>query len=191
MSWDAVEATGWDHTEEVEPEIIQLGPSQVHIAGGWTRFTKTNEPIVSTRVTYIVTKVGKKWGIQSRFAVDAGAGGEAEAAAGHVARGYLADWNGQRFAEAAAWLNYPAVQVHPGRIVAWASPEDHAEWLRVQPWREITLTSTRAIQSGANACSLALTLAEGGEPVESLILVTRRDGHWGFQAESTLEPAAT
>ena len=45
MSWDAVDATGWDHTVEVEPEIVHSGPSRVHIAGGWTRFTKANLPV--------------------------------------------------------------------------------------------------------------------------------------------------
>ena len=86
MSWDAVDATGWDHTVEVEPEIVHSGPSRVHIAGGWTRFTKANQPILSTRVTYIVTKLQDDWAIQSRFAVDGGDGNEAEAASERVAR---------------------------------------------------------------------------------------------------------
>lgn len=108
-----------------------------------------------------------------------------------MASAYLDDWNARRFTEAAAWLNYPAVQIHPGRIVAWDNQTAHADWLQAQPWRTISLTSTRVIQSGANACSLALTLTENSSSFESLILVTSRRGHWGFQAESTLERDVT
>ena len=83
------------------------------------------------------------------------------------------------------------MQVHPGRIVTWNDLAAHTDWLQAQPWRTISLASTRVVQSGANACSLALTLAENGTSFESLILVTRRDGHWGFQGESTMEREVT
>jgi hypothetical protein len=51
MSWNAVEATGWDRSVEQEPEIVHAGDSRIHIAGGWTRLTKDNTPILSSHVT--------------------------------------------------------------------------------------------------------------------------------------------
>jgi len=190
MSWHAVEATGWDHSVEREPVIVHEGADCVHIAGGWTRYTKEEEPILSTFVTYVVTRIGDSWGIQSRFAVDPGPGGLSDEhvdTAIAVVRQYLADWNEKRFSDAATRLNYPAVQVHPGRLVAWESPDEHQAWMAVQPWRAIALAGAREVQAGPTAVNLALTLADAGKERESLVLVTRRDGHWGFQAESTIQ----
>lgn len=190
MSWNAVEATGWDHSVEQEPEIVHAGEDRFHIAGGWTRFTKENDPILSTYVTYVVTRVGGSWGIQSRFAVDPGPGGLSDERVGvatDVVRQYLAEWNEKRFSDAATQLNFPAVQVHPGRLVVWNSAAEHRSWMEGQPWREITLVEARSIQAGPSAVNLAITLTEGGRRREALVLVTLRDGHWGVQAESTVE----
>jgi len=86
MSWNAVEATGWDHSVEREPEIVHAGADRFHIAGGWTRYTKENAPILSTYVTYVVTRIGASWGIQSRFAVDPGPAGLSDRARGNCDR---------------------------------------------------------------------------------------------------------
>jgi hypothetical protein len=190
MSWNAVEATGWDHSVEQEPEIVHAGDSRVHIAGGWTRYTKDNEPILSSYVTYVVTRLGDSWGIQSRFAVDPGPAGLSDEHVGTaigLVRQYIADWNEKRFSDAATQLNFPAVQVHPGRLVVWNSAEEHRSWLEAQPRREITLVKARSIQAGPSAVNLALSLAEDGREIETLVLVTLREGHWGFQAESAIE----
>lgn len=190
MSWNAVEATGWDHSVEHEPEIVHSGEDRFHIAGGWTRFTKENDPILSTYVTYVVTRVGGSWGIQSRFAVDPGPGGLSDEHIGvatDVVRQYFADWNEKRFSDAATQLNFPAVQVHPGHLVVWNSAVEHRSWMEGQPWHEITLVEAHSIQAGPFAVNLAITLTEGGRRREALVLVTLRDGHWGVQAESTVE----
>ncbi len=193
MSWNPVEATGWDHSTEHEPEIVHTGDSRFHIAGGWTRYTKDDEPILSSYVTYVVTRLGDSWGIQSRFAVDPGPAGlsnEHVGAAVETVRRYLASWNAKRYTDAVQFLNYPAVQVHPGRLVVWSSEAEHRAWLDGQPWRPIMLVEARSVQAGPSAVNLALRLSDGGRESNSLVLVTERHGHWGFQAESTIEPAS-
>lgn len=190
MSWNAVEATGWDRSVEREPEIVHAGARCAHIAGGWTRYTKDNEPILSTFVTYVLTSVEGTWGVQARFAVDPGPSGltseHAETAVA-VVRRYLDCWNAGRFAEAAKGLNYPAVQVHPGQLVVWRSEAEHAAWLAGRPRREVGITGARVVQAGPTAVNLSLRLSDDGREVDTLVLVTLRDGHWGFQAESTIE----
>lgn len=190
MSWGAVEATGWDHSVEIPPEVIHEGQDRVHIAGGWTRYTKENEPIISSFVTYVITRIGDSWGIQSRFAVDPGPAGlsaEHVGTAEAVIRSYLTAWNEKRFHDATGELNYPAVQVYPGRVVSWHSSDEHLTWLVAQPWRKIGLAEIRPVQAGPSAVNFALTLTEDGRESQALVLVTLREGHWGFQAESTVE----
>lgn len=72
VGWDAFIRSGWDHTVGNEPEVIGRSDSKVHIAGGWTRFTATDEPILANKVCYIATCVEGRWGIQSRFGTDPG-----------------------------------------------------------------------------------------------------------------------
>ena len=70
QSWDQFIKTGWDHTEGAEPKVIQESPDKVHVEGGWTRMNAKNEPILSNRVVYIITRIDGSWGIQARYGID-------------------------------------------------------------------------------------------------------------------------
>ena len=72
VGWDAFIKSGWDHTVGSDPEVIGHSDKKVHIAGGWTRFTASNKPILTNKVCYIATCVEGRWGIQSRFGTDPG-----------------------------------------------------------------------------------------------------------------------
>ena len=76
VGWDAFIKSGWDRTVGNEPEVIGSSDNKVHIAGGWTRFTASNEPILANKVCYIATRVEGRWGIQSRFGTDPGNDGD-------------------------------------------------------------------------------------------------------------------
>ena len=56
-SWEAIEATGWVRTRGVEPVRLHESADKVHLAAGWTRYDAEDEPILSNRVTYILTRV--------------------------------------------------------------------------------------------------------------------------------------
>ena len=71
-SWDPIIKTGWDHTEELPPEVFFDSSKQAHISGGWTRFDRDGRVILVNRVVYIVTRVAAGWGIQCRFGMDVG-----------------------------------------------------------------------------------------------------------------------
>ena len=79
VGWDAFIRSGWDHTVGADPEVIGCSDVKAHIAGGWTRVTASDEPILSNRVCYIATCVEGRWGIQSRFGTDLGQDGGEQA----------------------------------------------------------------------------------------------------------------
>jgi hypothetical protein len=187
-SWDRIESTGWDHTTSLEPRIVHEGTDRFHIAGGWTRYTRDQQPILSSLVTYVITRLTSTWGIQARFGVDPARDAAVESDTGpakSVALAYLEDWNEKRFMEAAGRLNYPYVRVNPGEVVAWHSPSEHLTWLESQPWRAIQAPDVRVVQAGPSAVNLALQLTDGAVARNCLLLVTSRNGRWGIQAEST------
>ncbi len=72
VGWDAFIRSGWDHTVGADPDVIGLSDEKAHIAGGWTRFTASDEPILTNKVCYVATYVEGRWGIQSRFGTDPG-----------------------------------------------------------------------------------------------------------------------
>lgn len=69
-SWTKREATGWVRSVGVEPVRLHAGADKVHLAGGWTRYNANDEPILSNRVTYVLTRIDGSWGIQARFGTD-------------------------------------------------------------------------------------------------------------------------
>lgn len=70
-SWSQREATGWVRTEGIEPRAIQTAPDKLHLAGGWVRYDAEDQPILSNRVVYVLTKPQGRWGVQARFACGA------------------------------------------------------------------------------------------------------------------------
>ena len=71
--WIQREATGWVRTEGVEPRVFQSTRDKVHLAGGWVRYNAENEPILTNRVVYALTRGKKGWGVKVRFACGASA----------------------------------------------------------------------------------------------------------------------
>ena len=75
-SWESREATGWVRSRGIEPTRLHESADKVHLAAGWTRYNAADEPILSNRVTYILTRLDGSWGIQARFGVDSFTEGE-------------------------------------------------------------------------------------------------------------------
>ena len=69
--WTQREATGWVRTEGIEPRVIHSSHDKVHLAGGWVRYNAENDPILSNRVVYVLTRIQGSWGVQARFACGA------------------------------------------------------------------------------------------------------------------------
>ncbi len=64
--FDALKDIGWDHSHWISRNVIMSSSAKVHIATVFQRFNSKNESIGQYESLYIVTRVGGRWGIQSR-----------------------------------------------------------------------------------------------------------------------------
>ncbi len=62
----ALVATGWDHSHWLSRDVVLASPNKVHLATRFARYNNANEVIGIYESLYIVTKQGKRWGIQAR-----------------------------------------------------------------------------------------------------------------------------
>ena len=196
VSFDALIATGWDHTLGMVPEVLHVTSRKVHIKGGWTRFTRDDEPIIGNTVTYIATLVDGHWGIQSRFGTDTevfwgnpaddpvegdfDAERNATQAQGVVRSAIAAlGVDGPR---ATRCFRFPHLIIDPGDVV---SVED-AEALRgCLPSSAAAVGGAEALQVGATGVNVGFSATVGERSVGGVCLVTLDgDGRWGIKGSS-------
>jgi hypothetical protein len=185
-SYERVLATGWHHTIGAEPEVLHLSPEKVHIRGGWTRYNKDDEPILTNFVTYIVTLVENHWGIQCRFGVDPGPDGETPktaATALTVLEGALAAMGSGDLTAATELFNYPHFNIDPGDVRSYASADEVAPTL---PSGDVKPSDLRALQSGPNSVSMAFDAKIDRRDMQGVVLATEREGHWGIESRSII-----
>jgi hypothetical protein len=188
IDFEQTASTGWDHTEWVSREVLQVGVDKVHAAATWQRYTKDGRPLATSAITYVITNQQDRWGVQARFA--AGAGGlaadqsaqNATAARGAV-DGFVQAWNSHDVAALARALHYPQVRIADQFIAG-------TEAGRQRTWYQMRVDQVRAAQVTANGVNLAISfsrLARDGSVMskdEGLFLVILRDGVWKVQARS-------
>ena len=191
--------TGWDHTEWVSREVLQVGIDKVHAAATWQRYTKDGRPLATSAITYVITNQQDRWGVQARFA--AGAGGLAadasvrnQAAARAALDAFVGAWNSHEIATLARTIHYPHVRVADRQIEMWNDADAFiagTEAGRQRTWYQMRVDQVRAAQVTANGVNLVLSfsrLARDGSVMskdEGLFLVTLREGAWKIQARST------
>lgn len=191
--------TGWDHTEWVSREVLQVGIDKVHAAATWQRYTKDGRPLATSAITYVITNQQDRWGVQARFA--AGAGGLAadasarnQAAAHAALDAFVEAWNSHEIATLARTIHYPHVRVADRQIEMWNDADAFiagTEAGRQRTWYQMRVDQVRAAQVTANGVNLVLSfsrLARDGSVMskdEGLFLVTLREGAWKIQARST------
>ena len=193
MSWDSVQATGWDHSVGAAPQVLHVSPDVVHLQGGWTRFTKSEQPILTNHVMYVITRMlidgSERWGMQARFGIDSGAAGLSEttgASAVQVVDDYLDAWNAKDFVRCAGLMHYPVMQVLPGEIRESFTADAFAARLANAGWLRINNRTLRAAQAGPDAVNVAIDMTLEREE-QAIFFVTQRDGRWGIQGRSIIE----
>ncbi len=193
--WAAREATGWAYTRGRDPVRLHEGQDRVHLLAGWTRYNANDEPILWNRVTYILTRLEGRWGVQARFALgsyrdpepdDASAAEAAgEEAAGVVRRFYGA--LSQRDGKACADLcRLPMITVGVGEVRC----SDDAEVLRGELSTGPEYPSgvrVKAVQLAARG-AIVEAVAEfptgGGE--QSVFIVGKRSDAWQIAGMSRM-----
>ena len=186
-SWTEREATGWVRTGGIGPERLHTSPDRVHLAGGWTRYNADDEPILSNRVVYVLTRIDRSWGIQARFACGAGPVWQStdDAGPGDVVKAYLAALLAGDLSHAARFARYPLVRVGVGRVHQYESDVSFTGALGATPTGAYSTLEERIVHSGKSGATVAVvSRSPSGSITNSLFLVARHEARWRIAAMS-------
>ncbi len=188
-SWEAREATGWVLSRGVQPVRLHESPDKVHLAGGWTRYDIDNEPILSNRVTYVLTRIDGRWGIQARFGTDSFDENEsyesAAAAAVNVVERFLAALGGGNFEACAGLCSYPLIEVGIGEVQRLDGAAARRRFANMTDRTEAS--EIRAAQSGSDGVVVSVTAGgRTGQAVDAVYLVGNREEQWLITGISTI-----
>ena len=179
-SWEAREATGWVRSRGIEPVRLQESADKVHLAGGWTRFNAGGEPILSNRVTYILTRIDDSWGIQARFGTDSFAQAEESDVSGAVGvvERHLQDFVEGDLDSVVGAFGLPLVDVGVGRVVRHADAAGVHSALAAAPSPRV-IEEVGAVQTRRDGVVVAARwLAEDEVHVSAVFLVARQEDRW-------------
>ncbi len=193
-------STGWHHSEWVSREVLQVGPSKVHIAGSWQRFTAQGQPQTASAITYVVTNVDAHWGVLARFAAGTGTIGAAtetkNSSAGRTAvTEFFRAWNAHDPGQVASAIHYPQVRIADDRVEVWQTKAEFlagAEPGRQRTWYQTRVDDMKVVQTTSNGVNLTVKiscLGRDGKVLsadEGVFLVVLRDGAWKVQARSLM-----
>jgi hypothetical protein len=200
VNFEQTRRTGWHHSEWVSREVLQVGPSKVHIAGSWQRFTAEGRPQTSSAITYVVTKVDGQWGVLARFAAGTGTIDAAtetkNSSAGRAAiTEFFRAWNAHDPDQMATAIHYPQVRIADGRVDVWHTKAEFlagAEPGRQRTWYQTRVDDMKVVQTTANGVNLTVKLSRLGRDDkvlstdEGVFPVVLRDGAWKVQARSLM-----
>ena len=192
--------TGWHHSEWVSREVLQVGDAKVHVAGSWQRFTAEGKPQTSSAITYIVTNVNNRWGIQARFAagtgsVDAPTAARNAAAGRDAVTAFFQAWNAHDPEALAKTIHYPHVRIADGLVEVWATPDRFlagSDPGRQRTWYQTRVDDVKVAQTTSNGVNLTVRVSRIGRDGrvlstdEGVFLVALRDGTWKVQARSMM-----
>ena len=192
--------TGWHHSEWVLREVVQVGENKVHAWGSWQRYTADGKPLAGSDITYIITRIDGRWGVQARFA--AGVSGVTPderrgSAAGAMAAvtEFFSAWNSHDANRLAAAIHYPHVRVADEQVEIWRTEKEFAAGRdagRQRTWYQTRIDSTRVVQITTNGVNVLVSFSrlgrDGGvlSKDEGVFLAVLRDGAWKIQARSTM-----
>ena len=189
--WPRFKVDGWVRTEGITPVRIHESADKVHLAGGWSRYNAANEPYISNRVTYILTRLAGGWGIQARFGTDSFDEGEdaapSEDAALDVVTRHLDAWDARDFAACAALASYPLTEVGVGVVDRYEGAASYEAALASQAWSATASREVKAHQVGRSGVNVAVTATlEDGRREQALFLVAEREGAWAVAGRSRI-----
>ncbi|MFC1639514.1 hypothetical protein ACFL3B_01970 [Gemmatimonadota bacterium] len=202
FDYSRIVRTGWDHTGVEARSIVHITSDKAHVAALYHRYNEEGDKIRTTRVMYLVTRLGDRWGVQARFAAGEpheteADGRQAEAAALEAVDRYLNAFYGGDGSDWESTLRYPFVNVRVGGLDEIKTPEEAVRFDRSQfdtrlGEGSMTWTSLRVIQSGSDGVNVLAELgrrdASGQLPTAlcGLYLVTNLQGKWGVIGRSAI-----
>ena len=181
--WTSREATGWVRSKGIEPVRLHESARKVHLMGGWTRFNNNDEPILSNRVTYILTKPGDSWGIQARFGTDSWSGTddpEAASAAVDLVAGFCSAVREQPDS-AAGVCRYPLTVVDIGTVKQLQAEDQFVNAHTGTEQVRWTARDIRAVQAGSQGVLVSAELVQSGEPTRHGLFLVGQNADSGWQ----------
>ena len=199
VNFDQTLKTGWHHSEWVTREVLQVGVDKIHASGTWQRYTVDDKPLAGSDITYVLTRIDGRWGVQARFAagvngVDKVEASRNSAAALEALKAFMQAWNGHDEQKLAAAIHFPHVRIADGRVETWRTAADYLagpEPGRQRTWYQTRIDSSRVVQATATGVNIVVSfsrLDRKGAVLskdEGLFLAVQRDGAWKIQARST------
>jgi len=202
FDYSRIISTGWNHTAVERKKIIHITDNKAHVAALYYRYNKQGDRIRTTRVTYLVTRLGDGWGVQARFGAGAPHETEAnsrkaEAAALEAVDDYLKAFYRGDSSDWASTLCYPFVNVRVGGLDEIKAPEEAAQFDRARfdaqfSKGHMTWESLAVIQSGLDGVNVIAKLSRRDAygkliaSINGLYLVTNLQGQWGVIGHSAI-----
>ncbi len=188
--WTKRRATGWVRSVGHPPRRVHESSDKVHLLGGWTRYNKDDEPILSNDVLYILTRPGTSWGIQARFSSDTDSGedaGNAAPAGVDLARQFFEARAASDLSACAALCRYPFLRVGVGALDRVEDAAGLLGALDAPPPGALSHLDAQAVQSGSHGVLADVTARyESGETEHAIVVVGMRDDAWEIGGVSIL-----
>lgn len=180
-TWSEREATGWVRTEGIEPRAIQTAPDKLHLAGGWVRYDAEDQPILSNRVVYVLTKPQERWGVQARLACGATPTwrdvGDQEPA--NVVRRFLQLLKDDDFSGCAGLVRYPFVVVGLGAVQWFETESSFTLSLREFKLSPHKIEAIKVVQNGRLGSNVAVSLQfDAGDQAYAIFLIDKRNSQY-------------
>ena len=176
--WTQRETTGWVRTEGIDPKVFQSGSDKVHLAGGWVRYNAEDEPILSNRVVYVLTRVRGGWGVQARFACGANQtwqNAADEKPANEVKR-FLQRLREGDVEACARSIRYPFIVVGRGTVKQFVSETSFLDSLQQLSLGSGDINDITSIQNGQRGANVAVSLTAGDDQLnQAVFLIIRND----------------
>lgn len=190
-SWEQVRATGWVRTVQIPSSTIHKSEEKAHLSGGWTRYNVNDEPILSNRVTYVMTRVGSQWGIQARFGVDSFKDSETNTEAASACEKLVADYcvafGAREWKLCVNLANYPLTNVGIGTVEQFNTALDLENWLSSHPLEPISSFRVKAVQVGRRGVNVAAScISTDGGIQDVLFLAGRPKDDWRIIGQSMM-----
>jgi len=193
QSYDRVLASGWVRSAFDYQRFLAGNEDKIHVAGQWSRYNDKGETILTTPVTYVVTNIQGRWGIQSRFGSDSVRGGAQvgegaselgdESAA--LVREFIDSMGLDDATAIADCLHFPHYVIGVGEFRRTDSL-DAAGDLNLAG---VSIVDINIIQSGNTSANLEVRLKHGEDELHGVVNLVHREGRLGIQAWSTLRPS--
>ena len=187
--WTQREATGWIRTEGIEPRVIQTARKKLHLAGGWTRYDVNDQPILSNRVVYVLTKQYDGWGIQARFACGATASWQeaADAEPVNVVKRFLHLLKDGEISTTVRLVGYPFIVVGMSTVRRYESEASLASSLPRLIRTPVEISDVSLIQNGSQGANVCGSFGiDADMPHDAVFLIARKDADYRLAALSLL-----